>query len=118
MAAVHLANFTSTDHYHFSEFEFGSNIISIVNGVYLEVGKLRRVIVNRRGLAHQRLTPGNCEELLFDNVFWVEQAARDHEDFCTLMREWDIDVLDCHELLSDISATSEARNFLLDKRID
>jgi len=37
-------------------------------GVYSEVGKLRLVMVCRPGLAHQRLTPGNCHDLLFDDV--------------------------------------------------
>lgn len=33
------------------------------------------------GLAHTRVTPMNCHDLLFDDVFWVEQAKRDHADF-------------------------------------
>jgi arginine deiminase len=40
-------------------------------GVHSEVGKLRTVMVCRPGLAHQRLTPGNCKDLLFDDVVWV-----------------------------------------------
>jgi arginine deiminase len=31
-------------------------------GVHPEVGILRTVLVRRPGLAHQRLTPGNCHE--------------------------------------------------------
>ena len=37
-------------------------------GVHSEVGKLRKVIVCSPGLAHHRLTPSNCNELLFDDV--------------------------------------------------
>lgn len=37
-------------------------------GVYSEVGKLRRVMVCSPGLAHTRLTPDNCDDLLFDDV--------------------------------------------------
>ena len=47
-------------------------------GVYSEVGRLRKVIVCRPGLAHTRLTPANCKELLFDDVIWVAQAKNDH----------------------------------------
>ena len=32
-------------------------------GVHSEVGRLRTVMVCRPGLAHQRLTPGNCRDL-------------------------------------------------------
>jgi arginine deiminase len=45
-------------------------------GVHSEVGKLRTVMVCRPGLAHQRLTPGNCHDLLFDDVIWVQEARR------------------------------------------
>ena len=37
-------------------------------GVHSEVGKLRTVMVHRPDLAHERLTPTNCHELLFDDV--------------------------------------------------
>ena len=50
-------------------------------GVHSEVGKLRTVMVCRPGLAHQRLTPGNAAELLFDDVLWVQEAQKDHHDF-------------------------------------
>jgi arginine deiminase len=45
-------------------------------GVHSEVGKLRKVLVCSPGLAHERLTPTNCDDLLFDDVLWVH-ARRD-----------------------------------------
>jgi arginine deiminase len=35
-------------------------------GVHSEVGPLRSVIVHRPDIAHERLSPTNCHELLFD----------------------------------------------------
>lgn len=70
-------------------------------GVHSEAGKLRKVMVCSPGLAHQRLTPSNCDELLFDDVIWVNQAKRDHFDFVTKMRERGIDVLEMHNLLTE-----------------
>ena len=52
-------------------------------GVHSEVGQLRKVMVCAPGRAHQRLTPSNCDELLFDDVLWVENAKCDHFDFIT-----------------------------------
>ncbi|MFC8876238.1 arginine deiminase, partial [Streptomyces ardesiacus] len=46
-------------------------------GVHSEVGRLRKVLVCSPGLAHRRLTPTNSDELLFDDVMWVENAQRD-----------------------------------------
>ena len=44
------------------------------HGVHSEVGTLRTVLVCRPGMAHQRLTPGNRADLLFDDVLWVHEA--------------------------------------------
>jgi arginine deiminase len=50
------------------------------------VGRLRKVLVCRPGLAHRRLTPTNADDLLFDDVLWVESAQRDHLDFVERLR--------------------------------
>jgi arginine deiminase len=86
-------------------------------GVHSEVGKLRTVMVCRPGLAHQRLTPANCKDLLFDDVVWVHEAEKDHYDFVLKMRERGVEVLDLHELLAETLERSEARKFVLDRRI-
>ena len=57
-----------------------------VFGVHSEVGKLRKVLVHRPELSLQRLTPGNCAELLFDDVLWVERAQLEHDQFVDVMR--------------------------------
>src|SRR2546425_1150540 len=44
-------------------------------GVHSEVGQLRTVLFSRPGLAHQRLTPGNRADLLFDNDLWALGAT-------------------------------------------
>jgi arginine deiminase len=86
-------------------------------GVHSEAGKLRKVMVCSPGLAHQRLTPNNCDELLFDDVIWVNQAKRDHFDFVTKMRERGIEVLEMHNLLTDTVQNPEALKWILDRKI-
>jgi arginine deiminase len=86
-------------------------------GVHSEVGKLRTVIVCGPSVAHQRLTPGNCRALLFDDVIWVHEAQKDHYDFVLKMREREIEVLDLQDLLAETLDTAEARQFVLDRRI-
>src|SRR4051812_30227762 len=70
-------------------------------GVHSEIGRLRTVLVCRPGLAHQRLTPGNRAELLFDDVLWVQEAQKDHYDFVLKMRDRDVEVLELHDLLRE-----------------
>ena len=86
-------------------------------GVHSEAGKLRKVMVCSPGLAHQRLTPSNCDELLFDDVLWVNQAKRDHFDFVTKMRERGVEVLEMHNLLTETVANPEALKWILDRKI-
>src|SRR5512139_2920525 len=86
-------------------------------GVHSEVGKLRTVMVCRPGLAHQRLTPENCHDLLFDDVIWVHEAQKDHYDFVLKMQERGVEVLELHDLLAEALADKEARDFVLDRRI-
>ena len=56
------------------------------------------------GLAHQRLTPGNAADLLFDDVLWVQEAQKDHFDFVLKMRERGTEVIDLHEMLAETLA--------------
>ncbi|GAB6388563.1 arginine deiminase [Stutzerimonas marianensis] len=86
-------------------------------GVHSEAGKLHKVMVCSPGLAHQRLTPSNCDELLFDDVLWVNQAKRDHFDFITKMRERGVEVLEMHNLLTETVSNPEALKWILDRKI-
>ena len=56
-------------------------------GTHSEVGTLRTVMVHRPDLAHERLSPTNCHELLFDDVIWVRRARQEFDAFVDLMRE-------------------------------
>ncbi|MDK1388311.1 arginine deiminase [Sinorhizobium sp. 8-89] len=86
-------------------------------GVHSEVGKLRTVMVCRPSLAHQRLTPANCHDLLFDDVIWVHEAQKDHYDFVLKMQERGVEVLELHDLLAETLVDADARKFVLDRRI-
>lgn len=86
-------------------------------GVHSEVGQLRKVMVCAPGRAHQRLTPSNCDSLLFDDVLWVDVAKRDHFDFINKMRERGIEVVEMHNLLTETLAVPEAKKWILDNQV-
>ncbi|MFB7588406.1 arginine deiminase [Streptomyces sp. NPDC056169] len=86
-------------------------------GVHSEVGRLRKVLVCSPGLAHRRLTPTNSDDLLFDDVMWVENAQRDHADFVNKLTQRGVDVVELHQLLAETMALPEARAWLLDRKI-
>ena len=86
-------------------------------GVHSEVGRLRKVLVCAPGLAHRRLTPSNNDELLFDDVMWVENAQRDHADFVNKMTQRGVDVVELHELLAQTLSVPGARDWVLDRTV-
>ena len=86
-------------------------------GVSSEAGILRTVMVCRPGLAHKRLTPGNCRELLFDDVLWVQEAQKEHFNFCNKMRDVGVEVLELHDLLATTLQDKQARDWVLDRRV-
>jgi arginine deiminase len=86
-------------------------------GVHSEVGTLRKVLVCSPGLAHERLTPTNCDDLLFDDVLWVQNARRDHFDFMDKMRDRGAEVVELHEVLAETVSDSAAKAWLLDRKI-
>jgi arginine deiminase len=86
-------------------------------GVHSEVGQLRKVLVCAPGLAHERLTPTNCDDLLFDDVIWVQNARHDHFDFMTKMRERGVEVVELHNLLTETLGIPGAKAWLLDRKI-
>jgi arginine deiminase len=86
-------------------------------GLNSEVGRLRRVLVCRPGLAQKRLTPQNCHDLLFDDVLWVQQARRDHDAFTLGLTERGVKVLELHDLLGETMAIPKARDWVLDHKL-
>lgn len=86
-------------------------------GVYSEVGKLRKVIVHRPELSLQRLTPSNHDELLFDDVLWVERAQWEHDQFTQVMRAHGVEVLYVQDLLTEALRVSDEARQLIIKQI-
>jgi arginine deiminase len=84
-------------------------------GVHSEVGKLRKVMVHRPELSLQRLTPSNHDDLLFDDVLWVERAQEEHDRFVERMRERGVEVFLLRDLLAEaLAASEEGRKTLID----
>jgi arginine deiminase len=84
-------------------------------GVHSEVGRLRKVMVHRPELSLQRLTPSSHDDLLFDDVLWVERAQYEHDQFVAKMRGRGVEVYLLRDLLGEtIAASDEARQKLIE----
>ena len=86
-------------------------------GVFSEVGELRRVLVCEPGLAHHRLTPSNNDDLLFDDVMWVDRARDDHRAFVAELVREGVEVLELHRVLTETLAVAGAKDWILDRKV-
>ncbi len=77
-----------------------------------EVGRLREVVVRRPGTELTRLTPGNKDDLLFDDVMWAERAREEHDAFVAQMVSRDVVVHEFGALLAEALDQPGAREFL------
>ena len=78
-----------------------------------EIGRLQTVIIHRPGKEMLRLTPENKDELLFDDVLWLERAQQEHDEFARVLRSRGAQVLYLQDLLAETLEIPEARAFLL-----
>ncbi len=82
-----------------------------------ETGVLRRVLLHRPDLELRRLTPSNCDQLLFDDVLWAKRARQEHDAFADTLVERGVEVLYVGELLAETVKDDLARAWLLDRVI-
>lgn len=80
-----------------------------------EIGRLRTVLLHRPDLELRRLTPSNVDELLFDEILWVEQAQAEHDQFAQLLRGHGVQVHLLADLLTQALTDDTARKELLDR---
>jgi arginine deiminase len=86
-------------------------------GVHSEVGRLRTVMVHRPDLSLERLTPTNRDELLFDDVLWVERAQQEHDQFVAELTERGVEVLHLQPLLAEALRAPEARTWAIERSV-
>ncbi|EPX7409374.1 arginine deiminase [Cronobacter dublinensis] len=82
-----------------------------------EIGQLRSVMLHRPNLSLKRLTPSNCQELLFDDVLSVERAGEEHDIFARTLRDQCVEVLLLTDLLTRTLDIPEAKAWLLETQV-
>lgn len=92
--------------------------VALAPRVTSEVGQLRHVIVHRPGRELARLTPSNKDDLLFDDVLWLERAEAEHDAFAAALREQGAVVHHFEQLLRETLAIDAARDFVLTAAFD
>ncbi|HEX6256787.1 MAG TPA: arginine deiminase [Euzebyales bacterium] len=81
-----------------------------------ETGQLREVILHRPGKELRRITPANREDLLFDELVWVDRAQQEHDAFADLLRARGVRVRLLTDLLTDALADDAVRADVIARR--
>ena len=82
-----------------------------------EIGQLQTVLVHTPGPELEAVTPGNREDYLYDDIIDLEIAQREHRQFVSVLRRF-ATVLQVRDLLAEILAQPDAREFLITKTMD
>jgi len=67
-----------------------------------EIGRLKTVVLHRPGIELENLTPKWLDELLFDDIPWLDLAAQEHDAFARVLTDHGVEVL----YLADLVAAS------------
>ena len=81
--------------------------------VFSETGPLRQVMLHRPGKEIDRLTIENMDELLFDDLLWLAQAQKEHDNFAEILRKEGTEVLYFSDCLAQVMDSVEVREQLI-----
>ena len=79
-----------------------------------EIGKLNRVFLHKPGKELERITIDNREELLIDEIVWVERARQNHDEFAQLLRKNGTEVVYFQDCLAEVVRDEKVRSDLLE----
>ncbi|GGI06121.1 arginine deiminase [Egicoccus halophilus] len=82
-----------------------------------EVGQLRTVLLHRPGTEVERITPSNMDQLLFDELLWVEHAQAEHDAFADVLRGLDVEVLYVEALLAEVVADDAVARRVVERHV-
>jgi arginine deiminase len=82
-----------------------------------EVGRLETVLVHRPGVELERVTPTNKDELLFDELLWVERAQEEHDAFAGVLADAGVEVLYLERLLAEVLADDELARRVVEEHV-
>ncbi|MDF2985286.1 MAG: arginine deiminase [Eubacterium sp.] len=81
--------------------------------VYSEIGKLKSVLIHRPGIEVENIVPDHLRRLLFDEIVYMDQAQREHDQFAQILTDEGVEVVYITDLMSDILQDSKVREEFL-----
>jgi len=92
--------------------------LKILN-VNSEIGRLKKVLLHRPGQELENLTPKWLEQLLFDDIPWLELARIEHDAFAEVYRQAGVEVLYLVDLVAEsLDQSEEIKNKFIKQFIE
>lgn len=83
--------------------------------VYNEIGKLKSVLLHCPGEEVENIVPDYLRRLLFDEIVYLEQARREHNQFAELLQHEGVEVLYLTDVMAEVLEDPNVRReFLLE----
>ena len=82
-----------------------------------EIGALRSVLIHTPGRELVAVTPGNREDYLYDDIIDLDLAVQEHRRFAAVLERF-AEVLEVRDLLAEVAAQPEAREFLVTRALE
>ena len=80
--------------------------MSAIN-VKSEIGPLKKVLLHRPGTELLNLTPDTLGRLLFDDIPFLPEAQKEHDEFVEILRNNGIEVVFLEDLMADVLELSD-----------
>ncbi|MCH3977362.1 MAG: arginine deiminase [Bacilli bacterium] len=74
-----------------------------------EIGRLRRVVIHRPGHELKNLTPKFLSELLFDDIPFLVDAQKEHDEFASLLKKEKVEVIYLEDLFQEAIKDEKVR---------
>lgn len=85
--------------------------------VYSEIGKLKSVLLHCPGDEVENIVPDYLRRLLFDEIAYLEQARREHNQFADILRNEGVEVFYLTDLMAEVVEDEGVRKEFLNEFI-
>lgn len=82
-----------------------------------EIGPLKKVLLHRPGSELEHILPAYMEDLLFDEIPWLERAREEHDEFAGALTKAGAKVYYIEELVADIMQDGEIKKRLIEEHL-
>lgn len=81
--------------------------------IYSEIGKLKSVLLHCPGEEIENIVPDYLRRLLFDEIAYLKQARKEHNEFAQILRNEDVEVFYLTDLMAEVLEEPQVRQEFL-----